>query len=248
MNTIFHYFRKSPLLSTISAILLGVIIFEASRLTSKPIVNLLESNLALNFYTKNTILKFFMLLYSLIAILLVNNGRFTGFGFNYAKNVKFFKFTFRIIGITFAAFIIGVVLFMVILNKVFPTGNSTGFPEQNSIIQMILTIWIWSSLCEEVLVRGLIQSYIQHLQTIKFFRLSLPVLVSGFFFGAMHLSLISAGMGAWFVTFTVFNTTIIGLLAAYYREKTDSLIPAFWVHFLANFVGSIPLIIKLLLT
>jgi len=45
-----------------------------------------------------------------------------------------------------------------------------------------------------------------------------------------------------------FFTKIIGSLAAYYREKSNSLILAFIVHFMANVVGSLPLIFKLLMS
>jgi len=249
MNAFINYIRKNSLLTIVFIVLIGFFIFEASLFTAKPIISLLEVKLGLNFYTKNVIIKLFMLIYSVLAILLVNNGSIKGYGFNLSTiKIGYLKFSFKVIGITLASFLFGAILFMGILNRVFPTGNSTGFPEQNSIIQMVLTIWIWSSICEEVFVRGLIQGFIQHLQNIRIFRLSLPVIISGFFFGAMHLSLISMGMGAWYVTFIVFNTTVIGLVAAYYREKTNSIIPAFWVHLLANFVGSIPLIIKILLT
>ena len=50
------------------------------------------------------------------------------------------------------------------------------------------------------------------------------------------------------VSFIVFNTTVIGLLAAFYREKSESLIPPVIIHFLANAVGSAPLIIKMLIS
>ncbi len=76
----------------------------------------------------------------------------------------------------------------------------------------------------------------------------MPVIISGLFFGAMHLSLLFVGMGHWFVSFIVFNTTVIGLIAAYYREKSDSIIPPIIIHFTANVVGSIPIIIILLIS
>lgn len=252
MKTYIEKIKRNAWTTILFALLLGFIIFQLSRYAAKPITSLLEVKLGLNFYTKNVIMKFFLLIFSLLAILLINNGKLKGYGFNYSTTkLNYFKFSLKVIGISIASFLVGAILFMGILNKVFPTGNSTGFPEQKSIIQLILTIWIWSSLCEEVLVRGLVQSFIQnlqHIKHIKLFKLSIPVILSGLFFGSMHLSLINAGMGAWFITFTVFNTTVLGLVAAYYREKTESLIPAFWVHFLGNFVGSIPLIIKLFLT
>lgn len=246
MKQVIKYIRGNITLSIILGILIGVIIIKISSLTAKPITSFLESIIELNFYTKNTVFKFFILGYSILAILLVNNGKLSGFGFNKSIGVKYWSFTLRVIGISVASMVVGGVIFMGLLNHLFPKGNTVGFPEQNSLIQMILTVWIWSSLCEEVLVRGFIQGFIQDFRTFKVLRLSIPVWVSGLFFGAMHLSLIKAGMGQWFVAFVVFNTTIIGLLAAYYREKTNSLIPAFWVHFIANAVGSIPLIIKLL--
>ena len=90
---------------------------------------------------------------------------------------------------------------------------------------MILTVWIWSSICEEVLTRGLIQGFMKYQTNIKFLKLSLPVWISGIFFGAMHLLLLKMNMDIWLVSFIVFNTTTVGLLAAYYREKTNC-IPA----------------------
>jgi len=59
----------------------------------------------------------------------------------------------------------------------------------------------------------------------------------------MHLMLFSAGMGVWNVCALVLFATATGILAAYFREKTKSLIPAIWVHFVANVVGYLPLII-----
>ena len=246
MNSILKHLRENLVFAVLSAIVLGVIVIEISALSAKPITALLESKLALSLYTKNVVLKFFMLLYSIIAILLINKGKLSDYGFNKPNKTNYFKLTLNVIGITVVSIIIGSIVFMGILNRIFPTGNSAGFPEYNSILEMILTVWIWSSLCEEVLVRGLVQGFIQRFQTIKIFRLSVPVLVSGFFFGAMHLSLLSKGFGEWFVAFIVFNATILGMMAAYYREKTGSLIPSFWVHFIANVVGSLPLIIKMI--
>ena len=234
-------------LSLSTAIIVGAAIFMLSSITAKPIVELLSNNFELTFYTKNMVMKFFMLLYSIVAILAVNNGKLSDYGFSMSSNFKYGPFLLRTSGIILLSIIVGATLFVGILGHLFPTGNTAGFPEHKSIIEMIITVWIWSSLCEEVLVRGFVQGFIQKFHSIKLFRLSLPVWISGLFFGAMHLSLLKTGMGTWFVAFIVFNTTVIGLLAAHYREKTGSLIPAFWVHFLANVIGSIPLIIMMLI-
>lgn len=248
MKTFIDKIQKNPWTAVIGAVIIGAAIMFISSAISKPITNIIDKHIGLDFYTRNAIFKFLVLLLTIAVILVVNKGNLTNYGFRKATNINYFKFTLRVTGIILAAQIIGAVLFMGILNHIFPTGNSTGFPETKSLLERILTVWIWSSLCEEVLVRGFVQSFIQHLKHLKLFRLSLPVIISGLFFGTIHLSLFKAGMGLWFVLFIVFNTTIIGLTAAYYREKTDSLIPAFWAHFIANVVGSLPLLIKLLIS
>jgi membrane protease YdiL (CAAX protease family) len=248
MNKLIEDLLKKSWLAIISTILMGATIILLSFAIADPITNIINSHFELNFYTKNTIFKFFILLLSIAAILLVNKGKLSGYGFNRPENIKYLNFSIKVAGISVASLIFGAIVFMGILNHLFPTGNSAGFPEQKSIIQMVLTIWVWSSLCEEVLVRGFVQGYIQHLKHLKIFRLSVPVVVSGLFFGAMHLTLFKAGMGLWFVLFITFNTSVIGLTAAYYREKTNSLIPAFWVHFIANAIGSLPLIIIMILS
>jgi membrane protease YdiL (CAAX protease family) len=62
------------------------------------------------------------------------------------------------------------------------------------------------------------------------------VLLSGLFFGAMHL-LVVRQMGPGVVVFT----TYLGLVAAYYRQKTGSLLPAILMHMLFNICGSAPI-------
>ena len=239
--------KKSSLLSIILALAATVLVIELSDLIANPVSGFLKQHFELNFYTGNVISKFFMLLFSVLAILLINGGKLTNFGFNIPHKFGYIRLVLLTIGIAIASFIVGSILFIVILNSVFPIdsigGSTMGFPEQQSLLEIILTVWIWSSLCEEVLTRGLLQGVIQHFNSKKFLRLSLPVWISGIFFGLMHTSLIYGGMSFWFVAFVVFNTSIIGLLAAYYREKTGSIFPAFLVHVLANIVGFMPSII-----
>jgi membrane protease YdiL (CAAX protease family) len=67
----------------------------------------------------------------------------------------------------------------------------------------------------------------------------MPVVVSGLFFGAMHLTLIRLiGPGAIPI---VLAATYLGLVAAYYREKTGSLLPAYILHVLFNIAGTLPM-------
>ncbi len=109
-----------------------------------------------------------------------------------------------------------------------------------SPIQIMIFVWGYASVCEEVLTRGLLQTWItmDSAGPGRTRRLSRSVIISGLFFGAMHLVLIPrmgpAAIGV------VFLTACLGLLAAWYRERTGSLIPSIIVHLLFNIGGSLP--------
>ena len=240
--------KRNAVISIVLAMVVSLLVIELSHLSAEPITNLFKAKYNLNFYTNNLFVKFFMLIFSMLVIFILNGGKLKGFGFVMPTKFRYGKFTLRVIGISAASFVVGMVVFVIVLNNLFPVeslgGKTVGFPKGESILEMILTVWIWSSLCEEVLTRGLLYGTIQHLASKKFLRLSLPVWISGLFFGYMHMRLLSFGMSFWFVAFIVFNTSVIGLVAAYYREKSGSLFPAFLVHFLANVVGSFPIFIN----
>lgn len=247
MNTLIQKIKSNTILTIITAFILVLIVLFGSKLLSSYTAPFIEEYFALNFYTKNTIGKFYMLLLSIIIILIVNNGSLKNYGFTRAKNIRYSKMILITIGIVIVSFIVGQILFVGILGHLFPTENTKSFSKPNSIIEMIITVWIWSSICEEIMVRGLMQGFMNHLKTKRFLGLNLSVIISGLFFGFMHLSLLGVGMGQWFVSFIVFNTTVIGLIAAYYREKSGSLLPPVLIHFIANLVGSLPLIIMAIL-
>jgi len=99
-------------------------------------------------------------------------------------------------------------------------------------------VWIYASVCEEVLTRGLLQTLLTGKKDAGAAArrgLSLPVLLSGIFFGLMHLVLIKSMGPAAFPMIVV--ATFLGIVAARYREKTGSLIPAVFVHALFNVGG-----------
>jgi len=109
--------------------------------------------------------------------------------------------------------------------------------------QQVIFIWIGASISEEILVRGLVQSFLEPLKVYGFsifkIRLSLPVMVSAVFFGLMHLVLLTIGMEFMSVLYIVAYAFILGIFAAYLREQTKSLIPAIIIHMCANIGGSI---------
>lgn len=110
-----------------------------------------------------------------------------------------------------------------------------------SHLQDIVFVWIYASICEEIFTRGLLQSFLSPLigygiNLSKNLRLSLPVLFSGLYFGLMHIVAIGK-MGPPVIVLT----TLLGLVAGYYREKTGSLIPAIVIHALFNIGGMLPM-------
>jgi membrane protease YdiL (CAAX protease family) len=110
-----------------------------------------------------------------------------------------------------------------------------------SPIQSIIFVWIYASVSEEIFTRGLLQSFLSPLahyglNLSKNLRLSLPVLFSGLYFGLMHVVAINK-MGPPVIVLT----TLLGLVAGYYREKTESLMPAIIIHALFNIGGMLPM-------
>jgi membrane protease YdiL (CAAX protease family) len=187
-----------------------------------------------------------MVAFSLITMLMIPGYTLTNFGFKKPEKVNYFK----IIWLTFVFVVGGMILFgflyLGVLENIFGKGSadSGGFDDVNqSIFHTILSIWIWSSFTEEFYMRGFFQSLLDNLKKIRFINLSAPVWISGIAFGLIHLSLYT-GDNLFFTLFIVTQAMIMGTLAAYYREKTNSIYPAILVHVLANFYGSIPLLFQ----
>lgn len=247
MKNLLSSIKNNTTSSILFVLILGYILLKTSSYLSYITIPFIEKHLSLSFYTSNMVMKSFLLILSIVMILFINNASLKDYGFTRARNVKYYKIIWVTIGVSVLSFIVGNLLFNGLLRHYFPTENPKGFPKPSSIIEMIISVWIWSSICEEILVRGFVQSFLIHLKKYHFFKLSLPIVISGLFFGAMHLSLLKIDFDIWFVSFIVFYTTVIGLLAAHYREKSNSLIPPILIHFLANFVGSTPLLIITLL-
>ena len=91
MKTIIEKIRLNPLLSVVTAILLGILVIQLSRIFGKLVTDQM-SNLSLDTYTKNVSFKFFMLLLSLGFILILNNGSLKGYGFKKIENLKYLRF------------------------------------------------------------------------------------------------------------------------------------------------------------
>jgi membrane protease YdiL (CAAX protease family) len=123
-----------------------------------------------------------------------------------------------------------------------PAGQGTGGPGELTKLQCVVFVWIYASISEELLTRGLLQTLLSGNARVGATaprRLSMPVLVSGLFFGSMHIVLVKS-MGPAAVP-VILLAVFLGLIAARYRERTGSLLPAIIVHALFNIGGMLPL-------
>ncbi len=175
-----------------------------------------------------------MLVFSILLILVINKGKLKGYGFIWNFSFPFGK-------VVFISILLGFIPSLII--KVAGLSES-GFPASDfSIPEIIIYIWLWASICEEVFIRGLIQGYLFPLKHIGFNFLnhfiSLPVMIGAAFFGLMHFMLLTLGISFFAVLNIVIFGIILGIIAGYYREQANSLVPAIMVHMCFNIGGSL---------
>jgi membrane protease YdiL (CAAX protease family) len=174
----------------------------------------------------------FMWTLPILLILLLIRGRLRDYGFA----TREFRFTARVFLWVIPTAVLSVIGFLATRAGAEVKG---GF--ELSPLQSIIFVWFYASTCEEIFTRGLLQSYLSPLTRygIKLsskLRLSLPVLFSGLYFGLMHIVAIDK-MGPPVIVLT----SLLGIVAGYYREKTGSLIPAIIIHALFNVGGMLPM-------
>ena len=174
-----------------------------------------------------------MLVLSTLTIWFLAKGKLSDYGFKKPIDVDLA----RIIMLAVSVGII-VALFRSVL-----AGGWGGSAEDSFSIQVIIGIWIYASIAEEVLTRGLIQGHLKPLAgkglTVSDARISVPVLIGALFFGLMHIAMVTLGVDIVSVAATVVSAFIVGIIAGYYCEKTESLAPAILVHMLFNVTGSL---------
>lgn len=187
---------------------------------------------------------------ALLAIVILGKGKFKEYGF---QSLKKEKFTPKVL-VNWIMVIIIALGMGAVANLVIALAGSGGNPlvKQLNFPQIILFIWIFSSIIEEVFVRGFIQSHLSPLKNIKLnlgiLKFDLPTVIAAVFFGAMHLILLVNGVEFLSLVIILVFTFSLGLLAGYLRAKYESLIPAVIVHMLANMGGVIGGIIFVIIT
>jgi membrane protease YdiL (CAAX protease family) len=107
------------------------------------------------------------------------------------------------------------------------------------ILQVLLVIWLLSSLSEELLTRGWLQGILHPWRDRYVASVAVPALVSGTVFGAMHLGLYFKGVDAVTATVVVVCATVLGVWAGVLRHRYSSLIPAIVAHVAFNAGGAV---------
>ena len=182
------------------------------------------------------IVQFSMLIIAILLIIIIGKSKFSAFGFKGAPLKVVLKSILLAFGVSLVLFLANGI-YMRITSSI--TSSQAPFLE-GSFLSRIILVWIIASSVEEIFYRGFLQTYLEPLKDIGLklgkVYLSLPVILTALMFGFMHLCL--KGMLPWvMVRFIILNATILGLIAGYYREKTGSLIPAYFVHLTFNVVG-----------
>jgi membrane protease YdiL (CAAX protease family) len=131
----------------------------------------------------------------------------------------------------------GLGLLASVLVLVTPARGMSGMFEGYGLLALILGIWIYSSVTEEIFVRGWYQTAAAAASEGEGRSRSEAIASSAILFGSMHLSLFQAGADVWTVFIIVVFTTLLGWGAAVARERSSSVVPAILVHVLFNVGG-----------
>jgi membrane protease YdiL (CAAX protease family) len=223
---------KSQVIRVIIAVLLGLLVLFASAFMA--IIGSAFIPESFGFLAEIPFLTHSgMLVLSTLIIWFLAKGKLSDYGFKKPIDVS-------LVRIVMLAVSVGII---VALFRLFLAGGWGGSAEDSFSIQIIIGIWIYASIAEEVLTRGLIQGHLKPLAgkglTVSDARISVPVLIGALFFGLMHIAMVTLGVDIVSVAATVVSAFIVGIIAGYYCEKTESLAPAILVHMLLNVTGSL---------
>jgi membrane protease YdiL (CAAX protease family) len=202
---------------------------------------------ALPWVTGGVVSQTFFLITSLLLMRWVGRKPFRVYGFRLADRRSVLIPIGLAVGITLAGMVISSVLTML------SPGNepSAGLhpAARQGFWHMVLSVWVYASLCEEVLFRGWLQTELgvwgRDRARIAF---APPVLIPALLLSLGHLCLIGL-LDSVMLLSVLIMTFGIGWLAGYWRQKTGSLLQAYLIHFTANAVGSgLPLLLTRLMS
>ncbi|HZG26458.1 MAG TPA: type II CAAX endopeptidase family protein [Chitinophagaceae bacterium] len=238
--------RVSTSQAVLVATVLGVVIYVVSRILSQATLPELSGIIDLgSIGQRNLVFKSYMLLLTLLAMYIFRSQVKDRYGFQAGTDVSYWLLLRK--GVLFCLLGLACLIFLNVIGFLVTRKRPAGFAP-DKFLNWFLYIWIWSSVVEEILFRGLLQSYLsrfnQKLFTIRKAVITPAVFVPALLFAAMHLTLFMQGMAVSVVAGIFINALILGLLAGYYREKTGSIYPAIFLHILFNVIGYLPVLLQ----
>ena len=213
----------------IYGLIITAVIFAAANIFG----NKLHVNIA--FFPDSFSTHTIMFLLSVIAIFIFRAN------LNYIISLPKFNFILKPAAIGILASIIINILMAVITKIAGGEAERHAFLSKMNPYQVIVFVFIYASVAEEILFRGFLMNLLKPLENIGINilkrRLSVPVIVSAIAFGLAHLILITTGAGFFFLLRIVLFTTILGLIAGYYQEKHNNNAYAIIVHMSGNLLA-----------
>ncbi|MFH1687088.1 MAG: CPBP family intramembrane glutamic endopeptidase [bacterium] len=181
-------------------------------------------------WLNHAVIKTFLIVISLIGSLIWTRGALGQHGYRRPKDMKWWP-------TIWPGFLLGALGTTMIF--VTPAGGMD-MARMGTGLAIFLSV-LYSSISEEVFIRGFIQSLMSHLRHRKvnlfIASVSVPALTSGVLFGCMHLSVYFGGSDALTTVIIMSYATLLGIVAGYLFEKHKSIVPAIIVHIAANAGG-----------
>jgi len=178
------------------------------------------------------------LILSFLLILIFARGDWSDYGLRGVWVAQLVRSVAMAIGVSLLFFVLSAVVMMI-------SGppDKMGGPAMNKgLLKFVLTVVLLASICEEIFNRGLVQGFLAPLKTMGVklgkVHISLPVTICGLLFGLGHLCL-WGNMDSRIVILIIISAMVLGFIAGYFREKTDSLVPAIVVHMTFNVVSGV---------
>ena len=113
--------------------------------------------------------------------------------------------------------------------------------DRSWLLHAIVVECIFVSISEEIVFRGLIQSYlsiyISSSVTFIIYQLSIPAIVGAALFAFLHLGFLKYGKTRLQVLLTVMATFALGAMTGYFRDITGSLLTPIIMHMAFNLSG-----------
>jgi membrane protease YdiL (CAAX protease family) len=213
------------------AVLLAALVFIPSGQISMVIGQRLPPALSQE-WLSTSIFQLLMAAMAILFMLILGKGRLGGFGFTRGSS-------FPALRVARAVFLAEAAVTVAFLP--FSQDGPGHFAEGFSFFQIVVGVWIIASTCEEVVTRGLVQTFLDPLRNVGLnlgrARISLPILMGALLFSAMHVPLLIMGIDTVLGVQILISTFLLGLIAGFYREVTGSLLPAILAHILANVFG-----------